>query len=135
MSSASKILSPRALRTFNRLGDMMIPREGEMPAFSELGCLEHVDDVVAHAPQEDIKTLNALLVALSFAPDFVLRWLLALVAAAPNLGGPGGTLLRQLDVGLRSVIVTLYYSGRKGRAYTGRTPLEIIGFSLNTIRD
>lgn len=135
MTAHSKILSPRALRTFNRIGDLLLPRDGEMPGFSELGCLEHVDGVVAFAPQEDIRTLNALLVVLSFAPDFVLRGLLKLVALAPKLGGPQGTLLRQLDVGLRSVVVTLYYSGKKGSGYAGKTPLELIGFSLNTIRD
>ena len=128
--ATSDHMSPAALRCIVRLGDILLPRTDELPSFSELGCIDRVDDIVAYAPPGDIKDLNMLLAVLSVAPTGVLRFLTRAMMNPDGWPGPIATLLRMLDVGLRGVIFGLYYSGKKGSAYEGKTPLEIIDFEL-----
>ena len=130
----SRILGPAEVNAFNRIGDLMLPRNGDLPSFSELGCVEHIDDVIAHAPPEDIKDLAAVLRVLNLCPTFMLKLLLKLITVADRFPAPLAALLRLLDMGLRSVCVTLYYSGKSGSGYTGKTPLELMGYELNCIR-
>jgi hypothetical protein len=47
---------------------------------------------------------------------------------------PVGTLLRLLDMGTRSVAISLYYSGRAGKDYQGKTPLQLMDFHLCAVR-
>lgn len=130
----SQVLGPRERAVFNRFGDIMLPRNGAFPAFSELGCIEHVDDLVRYAPPEDIAQLRVFLKILHFCPNFVLRAIVALCQRANRFPEPIATNLRLLDMGTRSVVVSLYYSGKAGAAYNGKTPLELIGFELNVVR-
>lgn len=134
MATTSRILSERAVRAFERIGDLMLPRDRDLPSFAELGCIEHIDLVVENAPQEDVGALNALLWVLSFFPTPLLRGFVWLVARGPSWPGALGDFFRQLDTGLRSVVVTLYFSGKSGRGYTGKTPLDVIDFHVNPVR-
>jgi hypothetical protein len=131
----SKYLSRPALRALNRLGDLLIPADGEFPSFSQFGGLEQVDEFVAYVPEADAKDLNLLLTILGFMPTFVLSWLLRKIANASNNNGPAGPIFRQLDTGLRGIIYSCYYSGRAGANYRGRNPLEIIDFELVRVED
>jgi len=131
----SKHLSNSALKALTRMGDIMIPRNGEFPSFSETGCLEHVDDIVAYAPEDDISDLNTLLTVLSFMPTFVLKWLVNKVTNSYEATGALSALFRQVDFGLRGIIFTSYYSGKVGANYTGPSPLDILGYEVNRIYD
>ena len=130
----SAYLSPRALRGLNRIGDIICPRHEEYPAFSELGCIVHVDRVVENAPPDDVKQLDSFLALMATMPTFVLRFVVWLAGTGDAWPDAIGSQLRLLGLGLRSVVITLYYSGEKGPDYAGRTPHEIIGFRLNAIR-
>lgn len=134
-NAQSAVLSRRALAAFNRLGDIMIPGGDGFPSFSETGCIVHIDDLVPHAPREDVKSLNGLLIALSFCPDFALRAIVWVTDRGRGWPEPLGTLVRMLDTGLRSVVVSLYFSGKTGPGHTGPTPIDLIDYHLNTIRD
>ena len=134
MTTTSKYLSTRSVRTFERIGDIMMPRDADMPSFEELGCIAHVDDIMEHVPSDDLGALNALLWVLSFFPTVLLGAFIALVRK--GMTGPGGVggFFRQLDTGLRSVVVTLYFSGKAGPAYNGPTPLDVIDYHVNPVR-
>ena len=131
MSAISTIFSPRELRTLERLGDIMLPRHGDTPSFSEVGCIEHIDSIAQYAPKDDIASLCMLLRVLSFAPNFLLRALLRATHNPAGFPAPIETLLRLLNFAFRGLLCTLYYSGKTGAAYSGPTPLEQIGFALN----
>ncbi|MDX2001151.1 MAG: hypothetical protein SFW35_01880 [Chitinophagales bacterium] len=131
----SKYLSKSALKALNRIGDLMIPANGEFPSFSSLGGLEHIDEFVGYAPADDIKDLSMVLSILSWMPTFVLRWLIRKMETAPTNEGPLGPIFRQLDVGLKGIIYSCYYGGRPGNNYKGKDPLEIIGFELVRVID
>lgn len=134
MATTSIYLSARSVRAFERIGAIMMPRDAELPSFEELGCIAHVDDIMEHVPPDDLAPLNTLLFLLSFLPTPLLRGFVSLVERGPDWSGPVGGFFRMLNTGLRSVIVTLYFSGKAGPGYQGPTPLDAIGYHINPIR-
>lgn len=130
----SKILSPRAVRALERLGDIVCPGDGETPAYSECGCVEHVDKAIAYAPTDDIKSLNLLLRVLSFMPNFVLRWLVNKMTGAHQKQGGLSATFRLLDFGVKGIIFGTYYSGMVGKDYKGKKPTEAIAFELKRLK-
>jgi len=134
LDGVSEFMGHKELIVFNRIGDLMIPAYEEFPTFSAIGCIAHIDGVVRHAPAEDIAQLRGLLKLLYFMPTFVLRFIIWLTKSADKWPEPIGTNLRLLDMGLRSIVVTLYYSGKVGEDYSGKSPLELMGYELNTVR-
>lgn len=129
----SQILDPRAVRALERLGDLIVPRAGSLPAFSELGCVEHVDSVLVYAPREDVASLKAVLVGLYYAPDLLLKLLVRAMANPGKWPALAATNLRLLDMGVRGVVLSLYYSGKTGAAYQGAMPHELLGYEIHRI--
>jgi len=133
-NARSERLSRKALAAFNRIGDIMLPRHGDYPSFSELGCIQHVDDVVLYAPEDDVHELGTFLTVLYFCPDSILRFVVWLTQNAGRFPRPLAAFFRLLDMGLRSVVITLYYAGKASDEYTGKTPIELIGYRVNPVR-
>ncbi len=128
----SQYFGSRALVGLNKMGDVLIPGSDELPSFSEYGCIEYVDNLVAYAPADDIATLGAVLAVLSWMPQGVLHWLTSKMSTVtPNSTGIMAAVYRQLNMGLRGILFSLYYSEKPGSAYSGNTPLEVIGYELN----
>lgn len=134
MGASSKYLNDSAVRAFERVGDIMMPRHGAYASFSELGVIAHIDGIMEHVPEDDRSALNMLLTVLSIFPDFLLEAFLRLVEKGSKWGEPFGGLFRQLNMGLKSVVVTLYFSGKTSGGYQGQTPLDVIGYRVNAVR-
>ena len=111
----------------------MIPKNGEFPAFSEVGGLEYIDDLVGYAPADDIKDLGLLLGILSFMPNFILNWLINRMEGAQYSNGPLSPIFRQLDFGLRGLIFSCYYTEKVGSGYKGAKPLDIINWEIKRV--
>lgn len=131
----SDYLSNAGVRALSRIGDILCPGDHEFPSYSETGCIEHVDRMLATVPPADMKDLGMLLTVLSFTPTFFLRWLVASMAKATDSNAPLSDLFRMLDFGLRGIIFGTYYSGFVGADYKGKTPNEVIGFEVNRVVD
>lgn len=129
----SKLFSKSALNGLNRIGDIIAPKNGEFPAYSETGCIEHIDDVAGYAPPNDIKDLGMVLSILSFMPSFVLKWLVNKMTESHQQEGGLSDVFRMLDFGLKGIIFGTYYSGKVGKNYKGKSPAEVIGFSINRL--
>lgn len=131
----SDYLSNAGLRALVRIGDVLCPGDDEFPSYSETGCIEHVDRMLATVPEADMKDLNLLLSVLSIKPTFVLRWLVRNMAESHGSNGMLSSLFRMLDFGLRGIIFGTYYSGFVGADYKGKKPFEVIGFEVNRVSD
>ncbi|MFA6241106.1 MAG: hypothetical protein WC655_09265 [Candidatus Hydrogenedentales bacterium] len=129
----SRILGPKACRTLERVAELIVPAVDDFPSFTQLGCVEHVDDVIGSAPPKDAADLNLFLTVLYFAPTSVLRFVVRNMENADSWFEPAATTFRLLDLGLRGLVLSLYYSGKHGANYKGKTPAEVIGFSLNRV--
>jgi len=135
MSFRSNHISPAAVKGLIRIGDILCPGDDYFPSYSKLGCVEHVDIALEHAPASDIKDLGLLLSILSFMPGFVLRWLVQQMAESHDSDSSLSTTFRQLDFGLRGIIFGTYYSGRSGSGYSGPNTHDLVGFSINRVED
>ena len=129
----SKVFSSSALKALTRIGDIIVPKNGEFPSFSESGCLEHVDDVASYAPANDLKDLNLFLSILSFMPGFLLKWLVKSMNNSHGKDGGLSDLFRMLDLGLKGIIFGTYYSGKIGKNFKGKAPMDVIDFKVTRI--
>jgi hypothetical protein len=129
----STILTEKELKSIERLGDIIIPNSEGFPSFSQLGCVEHIDDIVSYAPPEDIKDLKMLLNTLSVMPDAILKKIVATMQDNKILPEFISVNFRLLDTAIRGIIFTLYYSGKVGKNYKGENPLEIIEYSITRL--
>ncbi len=131
----SKILSNSALKAISRIGDIIIPQSGEFPSFSQAGGIEHIDDIMIYTPASDVKDLNMLLSILAFCPNFVLNTLIKTMLNSYKKTGPVSVILRQLDIGMRGIVFSCYYSGKVGSNYKGKNPLDIIDYKITRLND
>jgi hypothetical protein len=122
MSKESKFLNDRQIQTINRIGDLWIPGDGELPSFEKVGGVKEVDRILSYMPASDLGDLKLLLNILSFFPKFILELLLKLVEKAPALPSPVGALLRQVRLGLRGLVMSLYFSEDE--------PLRVLGYEV-----
>lgn len=129
----SKYLSKSALKSLSRIGDLLIPGDDTFPSFTAYQCLDHIDDLVAFVPDEDRQSLNMVLGILAPMPDSILKWLIKKMATSHLNNGPLGDVFRQLNMGIRGIVFSLYYSEKPGLNYKGENPTEMIGFKLNKV--
>ncbi|MBX7254819.1 MAG: hypothetical protein K1Y02_00560 [Candidatus Hydrogenedentes bacterium] len=129
----SRILGPKACRALERVADFIVPVVDDYPSFAEIGCVEHVDAILENAPPKDAADLNLFLTVLYFMPDGVLRFVVRNMEKADTWFEPVATTFRLLDLGLRGLVLSLYYSGKHGADYKGKTPADVIEFSLNRV--
>jgi hypothetical protein len=131
----SEYFTAASLRGLTRMGDVFIPAYNEFPSFSELGCIEMVDNLIAYLPEEDVSLLNMVLTIFSLMPVGFLKWLVRTMENSLDKVGTLPSLMRQLNMGLRGIIFGCYYSGRTGAGYHGKNPLDIIGYHINRVED
>jgi hypothetical protein len=133
----SRFLSPAQYRGLQRLGDGMCPGDNDFPSFSVCGCAEHVDEILELMNAGDLAQLRQLLTAASVLPSVGIQQLLKAADRSPQMGdsNPLAPTLRFLRLGLRGLILSLYYSGRVGRTYDGHSPLDVIGYEVGVYTD
>jgi hypothetical protein len=110
MSSSSKHLTSRQLRAIEKIGNQMIPGIDDLPSFSATGCVSEVDRVLDYMPDSDLKDLKLLLSLLSIWPGFLLGILLRVLEWSDWVPAPVGGVLRMIRLGLRGLVMSLYYS-------------------------
>ncbi|MEK7433741.1 MAG: hypothetical protein AABZ74_11460 [Cyanobacteriota bacterium] len=129
----SKILNEKQIQSVRKLGDIMIPQSSEFPSFSQLGCIEYIDNILEYTDKQDQEDLKTLLTALSLMPDNILEKIVNFIASPDVLPEALAKTARLVDTALRGIIFALYYSGHKGENYVGKNPLEIIGYEINRV--
>jgi hypothetical protein len=112
----SEYFSQNALKGLERIGDILIPHNTELPSFSESRVAEGVDSLLAYAPTDDIATLNTVLGIFSFLPGSVLRWVAERMAVSHQDAGALGALFRQLNLGCAVLSSRFIMSGRSALA-------------------
>lgn len=123
-------LSNQAIKGIKRIGDVILPGNGEFPSYSEAGGTYKLNDMVQYAPEDDISALNLVLIIFSFLPKFVLKWLVRQMGDATENAKDGllPTTFRQLDLGLRGLLYSTYYGEFTNPEYKGKTPMELIDY-------
>jgi aldehyde dehydrogenase (NAD+) len=104
-------LSPGQMAGLAKLGDVMIPGDGDLPSFSASGCARHVDRMLPFMNESDRRGVVALLSALRFLPRPAVRAVVWLADRHRSVPEPLAAVLRLLNIGVKGVVMTLYYSG------------------------
>lgn len=129
--------SKRAAVGLSKIGDIYLPQNGEFPKYSEVADTTKLDMLIENAPKEDIEALNMVLVIFSFLPSFVIKFLIHQFANAMSNKSNNiiASSFRQLNMGLRGLCYSTYYSEFTNPNYKGKTPLQILDYSLNRVEN
>ncbi len=126
---SSRFLSERELAALTQIGDIMLPGDNEFPSFSQTGCVQFVDDLLFVMDVHDRRSLKILLRVCALLPSVILKGVLWLCQTRR------GASLRVVELGLKGLVMSLYYSNKTAPAYADPTPLDVIGFELQRVRD
>lgn len=125
----SHLFTVNQLKGLEKLGDIMMPANNEFPSFSESGCITDVDITMSSAHKDDIRDFGYLLLFCRYTPNALIRMIIQLADSADRFPNWIAPLLRKLNIGIKGVVVSLYYSGRQGFTQ-GDTALDVIDFNL-----
>jgi len=125
---ASKHFSPDQWKTLERIGDILIPGDETLPVFSVCGFYNHVDRLVGFLQESDVKDMRQLLNVMKYLPNFVIRFILWIATKEHFFPGPIGLNFRKLNVGLRGITFSLYYSFLNNTNGCGQRVKEVIDY-------
>ncbi len=103
-------LTPTQLKGLLKAGDILIPGDGDLPSFSVAGCSGQVGRILPYMTDADRGGLLMLLALFHFLPRFVVHGLLALTERHARFPNAIGAVLRMINIGVKGVVMTLYYS-------------------------
>lgn len=105
------MIHPLSCKGLLRAGDILLPGDRQFPSFSEANLLANLPRIMDEMYADDREGFKALTMALGLLPSPLARLILWIAAHDRFFPGVLGALLRQIHVGVRGVIFTLYYSG------------------------
>lgn len=106
----SRHLNQKQLIACNKVGNILVPGDKTLPSFSKSHYLQDIDRILNYLSDKDRKELLLLLKVFYFLPTFFIRFLFFLspmYKIFPKFLGNG---LRLMDIGLKGIFFTLYYS-------------------------
>jgi hypothetical protein len=129
--------SKRAVIGLSKIGDVYLPKNNEFPTYSEVADTSKLDMLIENAPKEDIEALNMVLVIFSYLPMFIVKFLVHQFSKSMSSNSEGiiASNFRQLNMGLRGLCYSTYYSEFTNPNYKGKMPLQILDYNLNRVED
>ena len=106
----SRHLSPGQLRGLLKVGDLLIPGDGELPSFSESQAASHVDRMLDYMYEGDRSGVKFLLGLCRLLPRPLIRGLLRLTERPPRAPRFLAAALRTIGIGIKGPVMTLYYA-------------------------
>lgn len=122
-----------AIKGLDKVGDVIIPGttgENGFPSFSQTGCIENVDEILQVTHPEDVAALNILMTVLGLLPALVTLTLFKLSMQDEKVPDILGNPLRMLNLALRGLPMSLYYSSFSKLEYDGKKVYEIIDYDI-----
>ena len=128
-------LGETELKSLVRIGDIFLPGDAEFPSFSASGCVEHVNLLAAEADPTDLGDLALFLRIMAVMPTVILRFFCFLLMKADSFPEFMAVPLRQLNIALRGMIISPYFSNLTGDNFKGRDPNTVMGYELTRVED
>lgn len=129
--NASQYLNPTQMRGLVKVGDIVVPGDDVLPRFSQSGSPEQVDRMLAYMTDFDRDGVKLLLTIFRWLPGPLVRAILWVSEHDRHLPGPLGAACRMVNLGIKGVVMSLYYSD------LGREPriLPAIGYDAKIVTD
>ena len=103
-------LSPAQTRGLERLGNILIPGDRDLPSFSEANVAPEAARMLPYMHEADRSSLLLLLTVCSRLPKVLVRALVAAAAGWRRAPEPIAGLLRMANIGIKGVVHSLYWS-------------------------
>lgn len=97
-------------RRLERIGDAIVPGDARLPSFSKSGAVRFAPEAMGALAEADRKALLAVVGVLGALPRWAISLLFRLVGGLKLVPGTAGAPARLLWVGLRGLVLSLYYS-------------------------
>lgn len=107
---SSKYLSPLQTRGVLKVGDAIIPGDGQFPRFSKTEFIRQIDRMLDYIPSDDRDGLCILMGVFACLPRIVILAIMQLSEWASKIPGLPGAPFRMIIIGVKGMILTLYYS-------------------------
>lgn len=133
----ANLFSTSATKGLLKVGEVYCPKNGDFPSFKEVAGTPYLNMLVANVPADDFSALSLVLSIFSFLPQGIVRWIVNACTKAQNNPSDGflPSNLRQLNLGLRGLCFSLYYSEFNNPNFKDKKPLEVIDYHLNRVVD
>lgn len=129
--------SNRAVIGLIKMGNIYCPHTAEFPGYSEVVNRKQLNGLIENVPPDDFSALNLVLAIFSILPGFILRWLAGVMERSMDNSSDGiiPSTLRQLNLGLRGLVFSTYYTELTNPEFNGKTPLNILEFEIKRVVD
>lgn len=131
----SQYLNKTQLKALTKIGDIIIPGDKATPRFSQTDFLVHIDRMIKYIPSDDRSGLKLLLTLLNFTPKVLIRLLLILTDYNQKLPTLLGIPLRLIQIGIKGLIFTLYYSNLEDKEKSSERIYQAIEWETNIFTD
>lgn len=98
------------LKGIEKLGRVVMPPKSDFPSFSEIQAEKYVNRMVDYMYEDDRSAILIILKMFSIMPLFKIRWTMSLIESGSKWKGMAGAPFRMLQIALKGLIFTLYYS-------------------------
>lgn len=110
----SRHLNDRQIGAIEKVGDILLPGDGKLPAFAQSRCVQSIDRILDYMGEQDLSDLKMLLTLFAYLPSFFIGIILRFLEWSPLVPTfLGGGVLRLMRIGLRGLVFTLYYGDPK----------------------
>jgi acyl-CoA reductase-like NAD-dependent aldehyde dehydrogenase len=125
---SSKYLTSLQIKGILRTGDVIIPGEGKFPRFSDTLFINDIDLMLDYLTDDDREGLCMLMGFFALMPSIIIRFILALAEKNANFPNILGAPLRMVQMGVKGLIFTLYYSNIDDEKGDGKKIHNLIGW-------
>ena len=125
---SSRFLNEKEMKGFLKTCDILLPGVEGLPRFSHTGFNAYLDDVLEEAPESDVKDLKMLFGIFSWLPSLFIRFILVLSEKSEIGPAFWQTNMRLINIGLKGIIFSLYYSRLPDHQNHGAQIFEQIGY-------
>lgn len=124
----SRYFNQNQIKGLLKTGDIVLPETSRMPSFSQTGCVEHMDRMLAYLSTDDLSGLRMVFGVLRWTPGWLIH--LLLLACKHNRWFPGliGSGLRMLEIGIKGAVLSPYYANLTSQDYAGPKVFDAIGW-------
>jgi len=126
--------SALSIKGILKAGDIIIPGSDEFPNFSSTNFIQHFSRMSSFMNQDDLDGLKLLTSLMALMPKSMIRLMLWCASHHQFAPGPLGVTLRQINLGIRGIIFTMYYSGLDDKGQKEKSILELLNYesTINT---
>ena len=126
--------SQLSIKGILKAGDVIIPGSHDFPKFSSTKFIQHFSRMSLYMNKDDIEGLKLLTTLMALMPKSFIRIMLWCASHHQFVPGLLGVTLRQINLGIRGIIFTMYYSGLDEKNEKQKSILELLNYetTINT---